>query len=54
MAPEEAIHFTDNEQWLLAEAAVYRARLDELGKSLASLDDSILEALDFPHSGRHF
>lgn len=44
MAPDEAIHFTANEQWLLAEAAVYHARLDELGASLASLDDSMLEA----------
>jgi len=40
MAPEEAKHFTVNEQWRLAEAAVYRARLDDLGASLAALDDA--------------
>ncbi|MFJ1470185.1 hypothetical protein [Massilia orientalis] len=44
MAPEEAKHFTANEQWRLAEAAVYSARLDDLGASIAALDDSILEA----------
>lgn len=44
MAPEEAKHFTANEKWRLAEAAVYRARLDELGRSLTALEDARLEA----------
>lgn len=44
MAPAEAKHFTANEQWRLAEAAVYRRRLDELGLSLTALDDARLEA----------
>lgn len=44
MDPEEAKHFTANEQWRLAESAVYRARLDELGLSLTALDDARLEA----------
>jgi len=44
MEPEQAKHFTENEQWRLAEAAVYKERVVDLGKSLVLFEDALLEA----------